>query len=82
MGLNEGQSLDQIADGLQRLATIAEAWFAKTYPEKKDVRDATITHVESQEEKDQRERLQGSESTTDEWRDLGPREREFLSKSK
>jgi hypothetical protein len=67
----------KIADALDRLATVAEKWYQKTFPEKHDVRDATITHIESDEEKELRETLGGSESTLEEWQELGPRERAF-----
>ena len=71
-----------IAAALTASATIAQKFYDKLYPERKDVRDATITIVETQEQKNQRERLQGSEATNAEWADLGPREAEFLKSTK
>lgn len=79
--LDHEGALASIASALDRLATIAEKFFEKIYPEKPVVRDARVTTLQTDAEKDLQETIQGSEATLDEWRDLGPREREFVRKN-
>lgn len=74
------RALEKAANALDRLATIAEKWFAKLYPEKKIVQDATVSVVRTPEEAELEETIQGSESTLEQWKDIGPREAAFLEK--
>lgn len=76
------RALEKLAGALDRLATIAEKWFERNYPERTSVRPAIITTVQTAEEKELAESIQGSESTLEQWRDIGPREQAFLDREK
>lgn len=65
----------ELASALARLATIAEQWYAKVYPEKKPVRDADITHLPTEEEK-LRTQLGQTDEPIEEW--VGTRERKII----
>lgn len=79
---SEEGALAKAADALDRLARIAEKFYAKLYPEKPVVREAFLTRVRSAEEEELEESIQGSESTLEQWKDIGPRERDFIEKEK
>ena len=70
--------IGRLADSLDRLAAIAEKFYAAAYPEKPRARDATVTSLRTREEEELEANLQGTETTLDEWRNLGPREQAFL----
>lgn len=72
------RALEKISGALDRLATIAEKFFDRLYPEKLVVRDAKLTTVQTPEEKELEATIQGGESSLDEWREIGPREQAFL----
>jgi len=74
------RALEKAAQALTRLATIAEKFFDKLYPEKKLVRDAIVTVVRTPAEADLEETIQGSEPTLEQWKDIGSREQAFLEK--
>ena len=79
----------QIAEALTRLATIAEKWFERDYQENKGGTNARVTVLESAQDKELQETIQGfgphdptqPVSTLSEWKDIGPREREFLARA-
>jgi hypothetical protein len=75
------RALEKAAEALTRLATIAEKFFDKMYPERKLVREAVVTVVRTPAEADLEETIQGSERTLDEWKEIGPREEAFLKKA-
>ncbi len=74
------RALEKIADALNRLANVAQAFYAALYPEKRSVREATLTVVRTPQQADLEETIQGSESTLEQWTDLGPREKAFIEK--
>jgi hypothetical protein len=74
------RALEKIASALDRMATIAEKFFDRLYPEKHVVRPATVTVVRTPAEADLEETIQGSEPTLEQWKDIGPREKAFLEK--
>jgi hypothetical protein len=76
------RALEKAADALERLATIAEKFFEKLYPEKKVARDAVITTVRTAAEEELEETIQGSEPTLEQWKDIGPREKAFIEGQK
>jgi hypothetical protein len=78
----EPDGAQRMADALERLATIAEKWLERAYPEKRHVRDATLTVVTSPAERDLAESLQGSEPSLEHWKDIGPIEEAFLNQKK
>ena len=76
------RALERIADALNRLADVAEKFYSALYPVKRPVPESVVTVVTSDEEKELEANIQGTESTLDEWRELGPREREFVEREK
>lgn len=76
------RALEKVAGALERLASVAEKFYAALYPEKRIVRDAIATSIRTTAEEELQETIQGSERTLEEWKDIGPREREFLEKGK
>ena len=73
--------MTKIAFALDRVATIMEKRFEKEYPVKTP-RDATVTHIKSEED-ELRESQGGTGEPLDEWlSDVGPRERELIEKKK
>jgi hypothetical protein len=76
------RALEIAANALKRLADVAEKFYAALYPEKRIVREATLTTVRTTEQENLAETIQGSESTLEQWKDIGPRERAFIEKEK
>jgi len=77
---SDERALEQAANALNRLADVAEKFYAALWPEKPSVREAKLTTLESREDQDLKETIQGREETLEEWKDIGPRERAFLEK--
>jgi hypothetical protein len=76
------RALEKAASALERLATVAEKFYAALWPEKRIARDAKLSTVRTAQEEELAETIQGSERTLEQWQDIGPREREFIDKSK
>ena len=75
-------ALERIGVALTRIAKIMEDKYNKEYPEKRVVREATLTTVRTPAQEDLEESIQGSERTVEQWKDIGPREQEFVDKEK
>jgi uncharacterized protein (DUF608 family) len=76
------RALEKAASALERLATVAERFYSALYPEKRSVREAVLTTVRTPAEEEIEETIQGSESTLEQWKDIGPREKAFIAKQK
>lgn len=61
-----------IGEALSRIATVLEKWYARTYPDKPQVREAVVTHRLTEEEALRQSQGQSEESDS-EW--MGERER-------
>lgn len=67
-------ALEVMGAGLQSIAAALHLFYARMYPAKGEVRDATVTHRQTDEEKVRAD--QGASGETDaEW--IGRREQEF-----
>lgn len=74
------RAMERLADSFEMIAKLLAQFYEKMYPPKHEPRDVTLTHIPTQE--DRIKEAQGSTSeTTDEWLDIGPREREYLTSS-
>ena len=74
------RAMEKLARSMERIATVMENRYAQEYPEKRDVRDATITRIPNEEDRI-RENHGASSQPLEEWiNELGPREREVLGK--
>ena len=69
--------LERIADAFEMIAKLLAQWYDQAYPPKHEPRDVTLTHIPTDIER-VKEAQGASEETTDEWLDIGRREREFL----
>lgn len=72
------RALEKAASALNRLADVAEKFYAALFPEKKNVRDAKLTTVRTPEQAELAATIQGEEETLEEWEEIGPREKAFL----
>jgi hypothetical protein len=80
--------MERLAHSFEVIAQTAVAWynlekkrFELEHPTKPDARDATVSHIKSPI--DQLRESQGATGETDEeWGTLGPREKQFLTRSK
>ncbi len=73
------RALEDIAEALTSWVKIQQAIFDKQYPERREPTDATVTHRPTEEER-LRERIFGTEQSTEDWLQPGVREREFESR--
>jgi hypothetical protein len=75
------RAMEQIAFALTRIATIMEKRFEREFPTRSP-RDSTVTKLPT--DLDRLRASQGStgEQTTEEWMQLGPRERELIARSR
>jgi hypothetical protein len=78
------ESFDRDTRAMERLATAFEAialtlaqFYDKMYPPKHEPRDVTLTRIPTEEDKI-REAQGSTQETTDQWLDIGPRERALL----
>lgn len=70
-------SMERMADAFERMAELLAKFYEKMYPPKHEPRDVTLSRIPTAE--DQIKESQGStEETTDQWLDIGPRERALL----
>jgi hypothetical protein len=74
-------ALESIAESLAAWCILSQARFDRDYPAKREPRDITLTRIPSEEDKI-KESQGATEETTDEWLDIGPRERELLATHK
>ncbi len=73
------RALENIAEALAAWIILQQARFDREYPPKREPIDATVTHRPTEEER-LRERIFGTEQTTEDWLQPGVREREFESR--
>lgn len=67
-------ALERLASAMERIAVVNELRFQREYPEKKQVEDATVTHLETEEESLRKSQGHSDESD-EEW--TGHFERRF-----
>ncbi len=66
--------MERIAIAFEEIALTGHKFFDKLYPVRTELRDALVTHRQTEEEK-LREDQGASEETDEEW--VGPRERQY-----
>src|SRR5690349_7689649 len=69
-------AFERIADALTAYANIEAERFKRQYPERREPREATVTHIPTEEDK-LRANLHGPEKTLKEWLQPGSFERKF-----
>lgn len=72
------ESQERIADVLEEFAKLFQQWFDKVYPQRPEVRDATITKVPSEEDKIRD--IHGPDVDEEEF--IGELEREIINQSR
>ena len=73
-------SFVEIAEALTLIGKLGSQVFDKLYPVKAP-KDATVTHLKTEEER-KREDLGDTGESLEDWQTLGPREQEFLKAKK
>ena len=71
------RAMERLADSFERITDLMAKFYDKMYPAKHEPRDVTLTRIPTEEDKI-REAQGATEETTDEWLDIGPRERAFI----
>ncbi len=74
--MNDG-TIARIATAFESIAVTLAQFYEKMYPPKHEPGDVTLTRIATEEDKI-REAQGATEETTDQWLDIGPRERALL----
>jgi len=73
------RAMERIADAFEQIAKLLAQFYEKMYPPSHEPRDVTLTRLP--DSVDEIKANQGATTeTTEEWLDIGPREREFNEK--
>ena len=73
----DDRDMQRMATAFERIANTLAQFYNKMYPPKHEPGDVTLTHIATEEDKI-REAQGATEETTDQWLDIGPRERALL----
>ncbi len=71
------EAMGRVAAAFERVAASLEKFYEKMYPPKHEPGDVTLTRIATEEDKI-REAQGATQETTDQWLDIGPRERALL----
>jgi hypothetical protein len=76
MDLDWATHLAKLAEAMNRIAAVLEKHYAQRYPERGEVREAIVTHRQTEEEA-LRASQGESEDSDQAWSKIGPREAKF-----
>jgi hypothetical protein len=76
------RAMERIAAAFERIADQLAQFYEKMYPPKHDPGDVTLTKLKGPVDLIKEAQGAAPEETTEEWLDIGPREREFDERSK
>jgi hypothetical protein len=75
------RAMERLADSFEMIAKLMAQFFDKMYPPSHEPRDVTLTRLPDTIDRI-KEDQGASEESTEEWLDLGPREREVIERAK